>query len=426
MPKSRPDGAGTKDRHRSGKIRIRVRVDGNRVTRTFADEAEADSFLHGAQVMAASGERSIQAPTLATWGAQWIASLTNKSADDDASRWRSLLAPAPIAQLELRDIGRPDVVAYLAWLARQKRQVNVEGPGRRKHASAKAKGDEPISPQTRKHGLALLRRCLGAAADQGIIPVNPAIGVRPCRQEQQAVRRQPWTFLKQAEIAQVVTCAQLDERTRLRYQAAIYTGLRQGDLWALDWCNLDLPRGQLSIIIEKTGEPLSIPLLPPALDALRRLHELAGEPAAGLVFPAPMGGRRGETDDGGWATSRCKGKVVAGHKELAGITRRVRFHDLRHTMVSHLLRGTWGRKWSIVEVKEYVGHSSITVTQRYAHMEDALSEAAAQTSGSQVGRSPEPTSPPFLVGGPGGIRTHDQRLKSSTWSARITGCYASL
>ena len=59
----------------------------------------------------------------------------------------------------------------------------------------------------------------------------------------------------------------------------------------------------------------------------------------------------------------------------------MRFHDLRHTCASHLVRGTWGRRWSLEEVKEYLGHSSIQVTQRYAHLQDGLADAAAATAG---------------------------------------------
>jgi RNA:NAD 2'-phosphotransferase (TPT1/KptA family) len=72
--------------------------------------------------------------------------------------------------------------------------------------------------------------------------------------------------------------------------------------------------------------------------------------------------------------------IEPGHKTLAGITRRVRFHDLRHTCASHLVMGTWGRVWRIEEICALVGHSGIGVTQRYAHLSpDHLHKAAAET-----------------------------------------------
>lgn len=390
----RPDGAGTKDVLPSGNIRCRVSIDGERVTKIFAPEkeSEADNFLRTTQAMLADGTMSTQAPSLADWGKTWLDNLTNRSADDDKSRWRSLIAPAPIVKIKLRDLARPHVVAYVDWLGKQRRLENVEGQGKgKKHSSAKAKGDKPLSPQTKRHGLALLRRCLAAAADRGLITTNPALGVRLPRRDKEALEAQPWAYLEQEEIDRVLLCPLLGETTRLRYQVAIYTGLRQGDLWALAWEKLDLVRGRLDIIVEKTGKPLKAPLLPAALAALKRLHHLAGEPKAGLVFPAPAGGRRGETDDGGWATRKKYGEEVKGHKEIAGITRRVRFHDLRHTTATHLLRGTWGRKWGIEEVKEFLAHSSITVTQRYVHAAGALDDAAAATtSWSRLGHEAAP------------------------------------
>jgi integrase len=59
--------------------------------------------------------------------------------------------------------------------------------------------------------------------------------------------------------------------------------------------------------------------------------------------------------------------------ERAGITRRMRFHDLRHTCASHLLQGTWApalirEPLRIEELKAWLDHSDIGVTQRYAHL----------------------------------------------------------
>lgn len=46
-----------------------------------------------------------------------------------------------------------------------------------------------------------------------------------------------------------------------------------------------------------------------------------------------------------------------------------------------LLAGWWGRKWSLEEVQVVMGHSSITITQRYAHLsEDTIAQAARETS----------------------------------------------
>lgn len=65
----------------------------------------------------------------------------------------------------------------------------------------------------------------------------------------------------------------------------------------------------------------------------------------------------------------------------AGVRRSIRWHDLRHTCASSLVQGLWGPAWTLEEVKEMLGHSSILVTQRYAHLgETALKRAAKRVS----------------------------------------------
>ncbi len=57
--------------------------------------------------------------------------------------------------------------------------------------------------------------------------------------------------------------------------------------------------------------------------------------------------------------------------------RLVWFHDLRHTCASHLLMGSWGSAWRLEEVRDFLGHESITSTQRYAHLsQDHLQKKA--------------------------------------------------
>lgn len=419
----RPDGAGTKEMLPSGKVRTRVRVDGRRLDHYWPSAAAADEHLDASQALLASGQLSTRAPTLADWGRTWLETLMNRSADDDKSRWRSLIAPAPIAKLELCAITRPDVVAYVDWLGKQKRQENAEGTGTGlKHSTAKAKGERPLSPQTKRHGLALLRRCLTAAADRGKIPSNPALGVRFPRRDAEHIE-EPWTYLEQQEIDQLLGCTLLPEEVRLRYQVMIYTGVRPSEAWAWDWADVApwtwerggrpaawVRRGRRGPT--KPGKPRQLPLLPRAAAALRRLWMLAGKPQKGLLFPAPKGGKRGETDDGGWTPRTYEsGNVRDGHKELAGITRPVRLYDLRHTFASHLASGTWGRQWTLEEIMEVMGHSSITVTQRYAHLRGALHSAAAATAGPAVvhDQAPEEAGPPSV--GPVGLEPTTNGLK---------------
>ena len=94
-----------------------------------------------------------------------------------------------------------------------------------------------------------------------------------------------------------------------------------------------------------------------------------------------------------------RGKHRVGHRELIGLTRRVRFHDLRHTCASHLVMGTWtGEPWPIIDVSKFLRHSSVTMTERYAHLgPDHLHGRVAKLTAKAA---PAPTGAPAVVAAP--------------------------
>ncbi len=115
--------------------------------------------------------------------------------------------------------------------------------------------------------------------------------------------------------------------------------------------------------------------MPAAREALVR-WQTASCRRAGLVFPAPSKAVYSREHRWGWDERRYGSDIPT----RAGIERRVPFHALRHTCASMLVSGEWGRAWTIEEVCAFLGHSSITVTQRYAHLcRGALQRAASQT-----------------------------------------------
>lgn len=111
-----------------------------------------------------------------------------------------------------------------------------------------------------------------------------------------------------------------------------------------------------------------------------------------LVFPGARGGRvsKGKTplirsEMVPLPTGRRKQKkadLFDRYIAATGITRPVRWHDLRHTCASSLVADWWGRRWTLEEVREHLGHTSIASTHRYAHLsETAIKGAVRQTPG---------------------------------------------
>lgn len=265
-------------------------------------------------------------------------------------------------------------------------------PTRKKNTTGIApthrKSTRTLSWKTVRQVLILLRQCFKDALDREEITENPCDGITV---EPKASSDQEWTFLTLEEIEAVRTCQGIPEAIRLLYTVAIYSGLRQGELWGLHWAEVRLEkRPQITVRFSHKGPPKNgkirhVPLLAPAHEALVHLKKLAGKPQPDdLVFPALRGDYRRKSDDAGWGDRhhpRTK-ELEPGHKSLACITRRVRFHDLRHTCASHLVMGSWGTQWSLQEVAALLGHADVTVTQRYAHLSpDHLHRKAAETRG---------------------------------------------
>ena len=140
---------------------------------------------------------------------------------------------------------------------------------------------------------------------------------------------------------------------------AMRTGLRLGELRGLRWCDVDLAAARLIVRqavarkvvgTPKGGRQREVPLAPSVVDALKGWRHLRGP----LVFC---------NDDGSMLTKeQCKWPLKRAQRR-AGLTA-LGWHDLRHTFASHMvMRGV-----SLKAVQELLGHSTIEMTMRYAHL----------------------------------------------------------
>lgn len=265
--------------------------------------------------------------------------------------------------------------------------------------------DRGVSPAMRRGCLNLLRTVLRDALEHGKVRANVALGIKVTGKSKDA-----WTYLRPEEqVALIDAFEDLDHRLLVAF--AIGTGLRAGELVTLRLVDVVLEGDDPHILVRygkapaeptKTGRVRKVPLFGLALDAARRWVPMLGKKNPhGLLFPRERGGFRSEEHVLPWYTWKgmpAKGnrKATVGAVTLAGIDRNVRWHDLRHTCASSLVSGWWGRRWSLEEVKEFLGHTSITQTQRYAHLaQSAVDQAARETRAlvttSQRGGAPGPT-----------------------------------
>lgn len=163
---------------------------------------------------------------------------------------------------------------------------------------------------------------------------------------------------------------------------AMLSGQRKSSVITLLWNKVDL-RGERATLRVKGDKWHSIPLTP------RMIALLANQPKVGpRVFtyvcerPSPpradrprrLKGERYPFSVGGWARKWQKALKDAGIEDF-------RFHDLRHTAGTRVLRASKNLK----AVQKLLGHTTITTTARYAHAQeddvrDALMEEESRNS----------------------------------------------
>lgn len=148
-----------------------------------------------------------------------------------------------------------------------------------------------------------------------------------------------------------------------------HTGARKGEIVGLEWSMVDLGRGLLRLPDSKTGDKV-IPLSPPAVAVLRRLHE-ERDPAVPWVCPSETG-KRLHNLGRSWGKLRRRAELED-----------VRLHDLRHSAASDALAA--GVPLALVGAM--LGHRNPVTTKRYAHLADATLQEAARMMGEQIERN---------------------------------------
>jgi len=133
---------------------------------------------------------------------------------------------------------------------------------------------------------------------------------------------------------------------------AIETGLRAWtDLRNLKWSSVDAAGGFIRVLMQKTKNEAEIPMSAACREALRVCHAKAI--ASVYVFVDEKGKRFSE--------SRIRRAFLLA-KTLAGITRRFRPHDLRHTFGCRLA----DRNISLQKIAKALGHTTTRMAERYA------------------------------------------------------------
>jgi site-specific recombinase XerD len=149
-----------------------------------------------------------------------------------------------------------------------------------------------------------------------------------------------------------------DRDTRELVTVAGLTGLRRGELLAMEWDWVDFSRRVLTVknsegFTTKSKKARVVPLCDEVVTVLLSRRERANE-EAGLVFT-----RRGRAIVPDFVTHKLKKAI-----RRAGLPANLHFHSLRHSFASWLVQGGV----SLYQVARLLGHSSTAVTEKYAHL----------------------------------------------------------
>jgi len=233
---------------------------------------------------------------------------------------------------------------------------------------------------------AILSGIMTLALSEGIIGINPVTLVSsiPKTRARQVVLSDE-QMRKLLDVARNYKSVRQDMGLHCIYHIlllALATGMRRGELLALQWRDIDLTHNILSIVdnlVEIEGKQVlgtpksnngvrSFSVEPKVLQVLKA--EL-WTPKEGLVFQKGEGMYISFTN----LTSAYKRCLV-----LAGIPREVRLHDLRHTHVTHLL----SNHYDVKLVSQRIGDDPKTVMNTYAHVMPHKDKEASEFMGAKL------------------------------------------
>ncbi len=215
------------------------------------------------------------------------------------------------------------------------------------------------SPRTTEQVLGLLKNILNRAVEWGYLKENPVKGVKPPRYDNKRTR-----FLTQDEAeALLQECKKRTTERNWIYQMVLLslsTGMRAGEIFNLRWQDIDFTHDLIHIRDPKSGRSRTAYMSEEVKNMLLKQKERVDSRPSALVFPRRDGKPFTEVPP----VFKNIVKDLGFNEGVTDPREKVCFHTLRHTFCSWLaIAGT-----PLHVIKELAGHSTIQMTERYAHL----------------------------------------------------------
>ena len=211
------------------------------------------------------------------------------------------------------------------------------------HKTLHSGAREPLAAATKNRFLATLSKMLNDAKRRGWMQSVPYI--RKYRENNQRE-----TFLTPEQASDLLEALGTGWMRDIS-EFALATGMRAGEILSLEWANVNLERGLVSVLASKAKSGCSrpVPLNPSARSVVERRKGLHKQ----FVF-ARAGKQTHEIDR----------RVFERALKAAGIAPGFRFHDLRHSWASaHAQAGT-----PMLTLQRLGGWKTLSMLNRYAHL----------------------------------------------------------
>ena len=249
-----------------------------------------------------------------------------------------------------------------------------------------------LAPSSVRQVHAVLRKALNDAVKEATILFNPTQRLL----DTPKVPKQEMNFLSKDEVKKLVAVENPMHKGygnfnwTLLFSVAIHTGLRRGELLGLSWDSVDLEEGTLEVNkvllstrkgkafgVPKTKKSYrTVPLNSIAVAALKKQRAIQSERKlqlgdkwedTAMVFTNEMGKALDPS---------TPNKALQRSLAAAGIDKKIRFHDLRHTCASQMIEA--GR--TTKEVQDILGHSNYSTTMDiYVHTTEVKLKDAADS-----------------------------------------------
>jgi site-specific recombinase XerD len=253
-------------------------------------------------------------------------SATVRAYTTDILQFIAFLHENNVAVTGVSDVGKADVLEYLAELSRR----GLSGVARARKVSA-------------------LREYFRFFESLGTIEKSPTAGIDTPKREKHT--RQ---YLRSDEFTKMLSLAGASPRDYAILQVFLQTGVRVSELASLTVADVDLQKPSITVRGKGNAER-EIALEKRGVQALKNYLAVRPQSLSDTIFLNYQGSPISE---------RGIRKLVVKYTKGAGITKRASCHTLRHTFATYKAE----KGVSPFQLQQWLGHANLNTTQIYVHL----------------------------------------------------------